>query len=108
MVENCRYCGTGHPRRQCLAYGKNTDDVRREITSEKYAKVQKGRDQGQRSLQRSKTVHEVQQNEEPYTREHDDSGRNCDSVNIRYLNFDDVKSVILTKLELSTSQKELK
>ena len=52
---------------------------------------------------KNKAVHEVQQDEEPYTRECKDSGRKSDLVNIRYLNVHIVKSVIFTKLELSTS-----
>ena len=36
-----------------------------------------------------------------------DSGRNFDSVNIRYINFDNVKSVIFIKVKLNTSTKEL-
>ena len=35
----------------------------------------------------------------------DDSGKNFDLVDARYLNFDNVISVIFTKLELNTSQK---
>ena len=35
------------------------------------------------------------------------NGRSFDSVNIKYLNFDNVKSVIFTRQELSTSQKTM-
>ena len=54
--------------------------------------------------QKNTAIHEDQQ-EEPHTNEHDNSGRNIDLVNIRYLYFDDTKSVIYNKLESSTSQK---
>ena len=37
--------------------------------------------------------------------EWESNDRTFDSVNIRYLNFDNVKSVIFTKLESNTSQK---
>ena len=48
--------------------------------------------------------HEVQQEEGPYIWEQTDNIRNFDLVNIRYLNFESVRSVIFTKLESSTSQ----
>ena len=49
-------------------------------------------------------VHEVQQDEKPSPLEQEQNDRCFDPINIKYLNFDNVKSVIFTKLELSTSQ----
>ena len=57
--------------------------------------------------QRVKSVHEDQQDEEPYPQEWEQNDRSFDSVNIKYHNFDNVKSVIFTKLESSTSQKRV-
>ena len=71
-------------------------------TSRQLCRSRQRQKKGQRSLQRNNTVHEVQQ-EEPYFEEHQD--RNCDVINVRYLNFDNLKSVILTTLEFTTSQK---
>ena len=63
---------------------------------------------GQRSPQENKEDHEVQQEVEPNMREHEDKGRKHDLVNIRYLKFYSVQSVISNKQEFGTSQKELK
>ena len=47
----------------------------------------------------------MQHDEKPYIWEQREKCRNFDLVNIRYLNFDSIRSVIFTRLELSTSPK---
>ena len=59
--------------------------------------------QGHKLLQESKAVYDIQQDEEPYIRKNEDSGKNFDLVDIRYLNSDNVK--LVTKLESNTTQK---
>ena len=54
-----------------------------------------------------KTVHKVQQDEEPCTVEWENNNRSFNLVNIRYLNFDNINLVIFTKLESSISQKRV-
>ena len=52
-----------------------------------------------RSPQGSKSVHEVQQDEEPYTIEWENSDMSFHSVNMKYINSDHVKSEIFNKLK---------
>ena len=64
-----------------------------------------GQQQGKILPKYSRSVHKVRQDEEPHSLEQEQHGKNIDSVNIRYLNFGNVKSVTFTKLELRASQK---
>ena len=50
--------------------------------------------QDQRSFLENKAVHEVQQDKEHCKIKHDIKDRSADLVNIRYLNFDNIKSLI--------------
>ena len=50
-------------------------------------------------------IHEVRQNDEPQLMKQDQQDRSFDSEKIKCLNFDNVNSVICTKLESSTSQR---
>ena len=59
----------------------------------------------QKVIQRNNAVNKIQE-EEPFTCEKRDNSWNSDSINIRYLVFDRLRSVMFTKLEASTSQKE--
>ena len=58
----------------------------------------------QKPPKRNEAVHKIQ-HKEPYTQELRGDSRNVDSVNIQYLNFNSVRLVIFTILELGTSQK---
>ena len=52
-----------------------------------------------------RSIHDIKQDDEPQLMKQDQQERSFDSVEIRYLNFDNIKSVIFTKLESSTSQR---
>ena len=69
--------------------------------------MMQGEGLGQRSLRGGKSALGVQQNEEPSPKEPENSDRSSDFVNIKYLNFDNMKSVIFTQLESSTRQKKV-
>ena len=61
--------------------------------------------QGQRPMRDGKSVHKVQQVNQHYPIEQEQDYRSLYSINIKYLSFDHVKSVIFTKLDSRTSQK---
>ena len=86
VIENSKYCGMTHLQKQCRGYGKTYSPCGK-VNHYKVAcrRTQRQR-QSQGPFQRNKAVHKVQQ-KEPQIREQRDSGRNFDSVNIRYLNF---------------------
>ena len=103
IIENYRYSGMTHPQKQCLANGKICS---RYGTVNHYKVVCRSiQKQSQKSPERNRAVYEVQHDEEPYMWKQRDSSRDFDLVNIRYLNFASISSVIFTKLGLSTSQK---
>ena len=52
-----------------------------------------------------KSIHDIKQDNEPWPVEQDQHDRSFDSVKIKHLNFDKVKSIIFTKLESDTLSK---
>ena len=72
-------------------YSEHTVDVGRVITRKQYAEACKDRDKARchhKELGQCMTFID----EESYTRNHEDKGMNFDSINIIYLNCDDVNS----------------
>ena len=61
--------------------------------------------QDQRLLRGGKLSYEVQKDGDACPIEWEQNNKGLDLVSIKYLSFDNVKSVIFTKLDLSTSQK---
>ena len=61
--------------------------------------------QGQNLSKNGRSVHDVKKDEESCQLEQEKHDKSFDSINIRYLMFNHVKSTIFTKLESGTSQK---
>ena len=57
-----------------------------------------------RPLRGGRSICEVKQGDEPQLMKQDQQDRSFDSGNIKYFSFDNVKSVIFTKLESSTKE----
>ena len=55
----------------------------------------------------SRSIHNVRQDHEPPSMKRDHQDKSFDLVKIKYLNLDNLKSVIFTKLESSTSQRRV-
>ena len=103
-VENCEYCWMGHLKRQCLAHGKTCGGCRKANYLKTVCRFMKRQQQDQKPARINRSIHDVRQDEEPKPVEQDQGNRSFDSVKIKYLKFDNVKSIIFTKLESSTSQ----
>ena len=89
----------------CRAYGKTCSKCGKVNHHKALCRSTQKQRQSQRSPQRNKATYDVQQ-KEPHTRKQRDSCKNIDSVNMKYLNFYNVRSVIFTKVELSTRKKK--
>ena len=63
--------------------------------------------QDQRPPRSDRSTHNIRQDDKPWPVEQDQHDRNFDTVKIKYLNFDNVISIIFSKSELSTSQKRV-
>ena len=61
--------------------------------------------QGQKLSKSDRWVHEVRQGEESYPLEQEQYERSFNSVNMKYLKFNNVHSILFTKLESNNMQK---
>ena len=61
MTEICKYCGTGHPKRQCSIYGKKCWRCSKMNHFKVACLTMQRQMQGQRSPRCSKSVHEFLQ-----------------------------------------------
>ena len=104
QLENCKFCGTGHPQRQHPAYGKNCRGCAKTNHFNAVCRSVEKQQQDWKLPRSGMSIHDVGQDEELWPVEQEQHDRCFDLVHIKCLNFN-IKSVIFTKLELYNSQK---
>ena len=105
MIQDCKYCGIGHPESQCPIVARHAEDAVKPTISGQSARPCQDRHKPRDHHAVAEAVHEIQKDKEPCIMEKKNSARTFDLVNIRYLNFDNIKSLIFTNVEFSNSQK---
>ena len=84
---------------------KGAVDAARPITLGECADEYRGSSKAIRCQRAGDQFHEVRQDKESHTLEQDQQDRSFDSLIIKFIKFEDVKSILFNKLESSTSQK---
>ena len=103
-VDNCKYHRTGHLLRQYPAYCKTCGKCERPNHFKVVCRLIWRQQAYYRPLRDSKVVHEVRTSDELQPMHEGQQDRSLDLLEIKYLNFDCIKSLTFTKLESSISQ----
>ena len=96
----------GTPRNSALPTAKCVVDVAR-LTTLGSVQIVAGQQHRQKLPKRGRSVHDIRQDEEPYPLEQEKYDKSFDSINIKCLIFDNVKSIIFSKLVSGTSKKRV-
>ena len=104
-IKSCQSCSTGHPQRQCPAYGKTCIRCGKTNLSSAVCRWMQRQCKGHNLPKSGRSVHKARQEEEPHVLEQKQHNKSFYLVNIRYFKLDNVKSSIFTKLELSNIKK---
>ena len=97
LAENCKYCRTGSPHIQCPACGKVCTGCIKTNHFRVVCRSMQRQQQSKRLLKSRILVHMIQYDEYSHSLERDQHDRGFDSVNMKYLNCDTVKSVIFIR-----------